>query len=115
VTQQLLLAWQPLPEPEGTSYHPDDLADAETVARLFRAAARYRAHVTPQGWRFLWTHYGLKGLLRINRQAGAWAADDHEAADQLVSLSLIAGYDPATDRFRGQVERLETTEFVAAN
>jgi len=115
MTQQLLLAWQPLPEPAGTSYHPEDLADPETVARLFQAAARYRAHVTPQGWRFLWTHYGLKGLLRINRHASAWADDDdRDAADQLVSLARITGYDPATDRFRGQVERLETTAFVAA-
>jgi hypothetical protein len=111
----LLLAWQPLPEPEGTSYYPDDLADPEIVSGLFRQAARYRAHVTPQGWRFLWTHYGLKDLLRINREAGAWDADEREAAEQFVSLALIAGYDPATDRFRGYVERIERNDLVGAH
>src|SRR4051812_38640129 len=57
-----LLAWYPQPEPHGTSCYAADLADADAVVRLFKRASQFRAQVTAQGWRFLWTHFGLTGL-----------------------------------------------------
>lgn len=107
----ILLAWDPLPFPQGTSYHAPDLADAQSVVALFRLASHFRAHVTAEGWRFLWTRYGATGLLEINRIA-AWiyAETDTEILEQLTNRARIAGYDPASDRLRGYFERIEMPE-----
>src|SRR5881398_2826211 len=90
----ILLAWNPLPFPQGTSFYAADLADTASVVQLFKQASHFRAHVTPEGWRFLWTHYGADGLLEINQQA-AWidGDNDRDIIEQLTSRSLIAGYD----------------------
>jgi len=103
----ILLAWQSQPQPSGTNLYPDELVDAQTVVRLFKEASRFRAQVTAQGWRFLWNQYGLKGLIEINREAGWFETQDEvEAAEQLVSRSLIAGYDPVSRTFRGYIESI---------
>jgi hypothetical protein len=55
----------------------------------------------PQGdWKYLWTSYGLQGLLQMHRQFG-WFSDlsDEQAADQLVRWSLEAGYDPVSGHY----------------
>jgi hypothetical protein len=106
-----LLAWDPLPFPQGTSYYAADLADAPGVAELFRRAAHFRAHITAEGWRFLWTRYGAAALLEINRTA-AWiyAETDAETLEQLTNRALIAGYDPSSDRLRGYFVRIERPE-----
>lgn len=108
----ILLAWYPYPAPQGTSYYPHDLAKPDVVVRLFKQASMFRAHVTAEGWRFLFGHYGLEGLLELNRDAG-WldAADEHEAAEQLVHRARIAGYEPRTDRVRGDFERPISVSF----
>jgi hypothetical protein len=107
----ILLAWDPLPLPQGTSYHAADLSDAQSVAELFKRASHFRAHVTAEGWRFLWTRYGATALLEINR-AAAWiyAESETETLEQLTNRALIAGYDPASDRLRGYFERIERAE-----
>jgi hypothetical protein len=108
-----LLAWYPHPEPRGTSCYAADLSEPQAVVRLFARAAQFRAHVTAQGWRFLWTHYGLAGLLEINRRAGWFdPEDDREAAAQMIDRARIEGYDPSSDRVRGFVERTEALEYV---
>jgi hypothetical protein len=92
-----ILAWYQYPEPTGTEYFADDLSEATAVVRLFARAARFRAHITAQGWRFLWKRFGLQGLLDINRQAGWFdPEDDLAAAEQMINRSNIAGYDPQT-------------------
>jgi hypothetical protein len=110
----LLLAWDPLPFPQGTSYHEPDLSDAQSVARLFKRASHFRAHITAEGWRFLWTRYGVQGLLEINRSA-AWiyADNDTEILEELTNRALVAGYDPSSDRLRGYFERIEFPEALA--
>jgi hypothetical protein len=111
----ILLAWNPLPFPQGTNSYAEDLSDLESVARLFKQASRFRAHITAEGWRFLWTHFGKPGLLEINRQAGWIDGDnDREVVEQLTSRSLIAGYDPVAERFRGYFERIESLELAAS-
>jgi hypothetical protein len=109
-----LLAWDPLPFPQGTSYYAADLADALSVAELFRRVSHFRAHITAEGWRFLWTRYGAAALLEINRTA-AWidADNDTETLEQLTNRSLIAGYDPASDRLRGYFERIDMPEAMS--
>jgi hypothetical protein len=110
----ILLAWNPLPFPQGTNAYAADLADAQSVVQWFKQASRFRAHITAEGWRFLWTRYGRRRLLEINAQAG-WIAgdDDLEVIEQLTSRSLIAGYNPASDSFRGYFERIESLELTA--
>jgi hypothetical protein len=106
---RILLAWQAHPQPHGTNFYPHDLAEADAVVSLFKQAARYRAQITAEGWRFLWSSYGLRGLLDINREADWFdPEDDHAAAEQLVNRSLIEGYDPVSGQIRGEVEHVET-------
>src|SRR6266498_3044203 len=107
----ILLAWNPLPFPQGTNSYAADLSDLESVVQLFKQASHFRAHITAEGWRFLWTRFGDHGLLEINRQAGWIDGDnDRDVTEQLVSRSLIAGYDPVSEKFRGYFERIESTE-----
>ena len=112
----ILLAWNPLPFPQGTSVYAADLTDTASVVQLFKQASRFRAHITAEGWRFLWAQYGKAGLLDINRQA-AWidGDNDREILEQLMSRSTIAGYNPVSDRFRGYFERIETRELIAVS
>jgi len=108
---RILLAWQSHPQPQGTSLFPHDLSEVDAVVRLFKEASRFRAQITAEGWRFLWTRYGRRGLLEINAQAGWIAGDsDREVIEQLTSRSLIAGYNPVSETFRGYFERIETQE-----
>ena len=110
----ILLAWNPLPFPQGTNSYADDLSDPASVVRLFKQASHFRAHITAQGWRFLWARYGKQGLLEINRRAGWIDGDnDREVIEQLTSRSLIAGYDPVSQSFRGYFERIESLELSA--
>jgi hypothetical protein len=110
----ILLAWNPLPFPQGTNSYAGDLADAKSVVRLFKQASHFRAHITAEGWRFLWTQFGEQQLLEINRQAGWIDGDnDREVIEQLTSRSLIAGYNPVSERFRGYFERIDPLELAA--
>jgi len=105
---RILLAWQSHPQPLGTSLFPHDLAEADAVVRLFKEASRFRAQITAEGWRFLWSSYGLRGLLDINREADWFDPEnDHDAAEQLVNRSLIEGYDPVSGQVRGEIEHGE--------
>ena len=110
----ILLAWNPLPFPQGTNFYTADLADTASVVQLFKQASRFRAHITAEGWRFLWTQYGKTGLLDINRQA-AWidGDNDRDILEQLISRSTIAGYNPVSESFRGYFERIDLQELVA--
>ena len=108
---RILLAWDHLPFPQGTSYHAADLADAQSVAELFKRASHFRAHITAEGWRFLWTRYSAQGLLEINQSAAWISADsDTEILEQLTNRALIAGYNPSSDRLRGYFERIDLPE-----
>jgi hypothetical protein len=106
---RILLAWQPHPQPHGTSFYPNDLSETDAVIRLFKEASRFRAQITAEGWRFLWSSYGLRGLLEINRAADWFdPQNDNDAAEQLMNRSLIEGYDPVSGHLRGEVEHVET-------
>jgi hypothetical protein len=104
----ILLAWNPLPFPQGTSFYAADLSDPQSVVQLFKEASHFRTHITPQGWQFLWTEYDTQGLLEINARA-AWidGDSDHEIIEQLINRAMIAGYDPTAGRFRGYFECIE--------
>ena len=107
---RILLAWQAHPQPQGTSFYPNDLSEPDAVVRLFKQASRFRAQITAEGWRFLWASYGLKGLLEINRQSGWFDPEnDHDAAEQLINRSLIEGYDPVSGHLRGEFGQLLET------
>jgi hypothetical protein len=102
-----ILAWYQYPEPTGTEYFADDLSEPRQVVRLFNRAAQFRAHITAQGWRFLWKRYGLSGLLEINRESGWFdPEDDHAAAEQMFNRSSIAGYDPVSGLCRECYEEM---------
>src|SRR2546423_15686791 len=77
----ILLAWNPLPFPQGTNSYADDLSDLESVVRLFKQASRFRAHITAEGWRLLWARFGLQRLREINRQPGRTGGGNHRDAN----------------------------------
>ena len=90
-------AWYRFQEPEGTVYNEADLSDAETLCDVFGYARLGLARITAQGWRFLWRHYGLDGLLDVHRRADwCYRCGPEAAAAELVRASLTAGYDPVS-------------------
>ena len=88
----------------------DDLSDPERVVELFCDARTLDSNLTPQGWKYLWSHYGLQGLIDLARR-GDWpeSAPDEEVADALMRESLAAGYDPVSGQF-GELDE-DTQEF----
>jgi hypothetical protein len=70
------------------------------VSELFHDARRLDAEMTPQGWKHLWSRYGLEGLIDLARGADfPPSTPDDEVADALMSESLAAGYDPVSGEF----------------
>jgi len=111
-----LLALATGPSPAGTRYLERDLCDPERVVELFAYAHLSLARITREGWRFLWSQYGLEGLLAVNRYA-EWfdAADDEAAAAGLVRESLTAGYDPVSGCYGDYSEESQTFELLACD
>lgn len=113
--RNILLAWYPWPHPQGTSLFAEDLADRRAATKLMGASLRYRAHVTPQGWQFLWAHYGLDGLLRLTRAAGWFdGVEDTDAAAELARRSVLDGYDPEAHRVSRYAQEARPEEVEAA-
>ena len=111
-----LLAWYQQPAPSGTAYSERDLCDPEKAVELFAYAHLSLARITREGWRFLWSHYGLEGLLAINRYA-EWfdTADDEAAAAELFRESLTAGYDPVSGCYGDYSEATQSFELLACD
>ena len=111
-----MLAWYQQPAPRGTAYFARDLGDPEKVVELFAYAHLSLARITREGWRFLWSHYGLEGLLAVNRYA-EWfdAADDESAAADLVRASLAAGYDPVSGCYGDYSAATRSFELLACD
>ncbi len=90
-----ILAWYQHPDPAGTAYFARHLQDADAVVEIFGHAKVLRAVITRAGWKHLWAHFGLEGLIEINRAANWFnPADPRGVAEALLQQSLVAGYDP---------------------
>jgi hypothetical protein len=111
-----LLATTAHPAPHGSRWFERDLLDPDAVVQLFAYAQLSLARITREGWRFLWSHYGLEGLLAINRYA-EWfdGADDESAAAELVRESLTAGYDPVSGCYGDYSQASQTFELLACD
>jgi hypothetical protein len=111
-----LLARSQTPAPRGTNYFVRDLQDSDKVIELFAHAHLSLARITREGWRFLWFHYGLEGLLAINRYA-EWfdVNDDESAAADLVRESLTAGYDPVSGYYGDYSTESQVFELLACD
>ena len=111
-----LLAWSQQPAPQGTSYFERDLCDPEKAVEVFAYAHLSLARITREGWHFLWFHYGLEGLLAINRYA-EWfdPSDDEAVAGELVRESLVAGYDPVSGFYGDYSEESRSFELLACD
>ena len=64
-----ILAWYQYPFPEGTVYFARHLQDADTIVQIFGRACAGAARITPDGWRYLWSSFGLGGLIEIAKRA----------------------------------------------
>lgn len=90
-----ILAWYQLPEPAGTVYFERHFQDPDVIAELFSHAKVLRAVITRDGWKYLWSRFGLAGLLEINRIAGWFnPADEQTATEGLLQQSMVAGFNP---------------------
>ena len=111
-----LLAWNKTPAPRGTAYFERDFLDPDKAVEVFAYAHLSLARITREGWLFLWRHYGLEGLLEINRCA-EWfdTSDDETVAAELFRESLTAGYDPVSGQFGDYSEDTKTFELLACD
>jgi hypothetical protein len=102
----------PQPQDAG-SPRADDLSNPDRVAELFCDAGAMDSGLTPQGWKYLWSHYGLQGLIDLARRED-WpeSAGDEEVADALVRESLAAGYDPVSGLFGALDEETQAFELI---
>jgi len=102
--------WTAAQAGEAVDRGTDDLSNPQRVVELFSDARVMDSDLTPQGWKYLWSHYGLQGLIDLARR-GDWpeSAGDEEVADALMRESLAAGYDPVSGQF-GQLDE-ETKAF----
>ena len=111
-----LLAWYQNPAPRGTSYFEHNLRDPEKAVEVFAYAHLSLARITREGWRFLWFHYGLEGLLAVNRYAEWFGpGDDNAVAGELIRESLVAGYDPVSGFYGDYSEESRTFELLACD
>ena len=107
------LAWYSYPWPGGSRFYEQHLSDAELVAEIFSHAQAGAARITADGWKFLWTYYGLDGLIALARRGDCFDdASDREVTDQLIRQSMIAGYDPVSGFFGKYSEEANEFELV---
>ena len=90
-----VLAWRKYPEPNGTIYTSTDLIDKGAIMALFDACKTSEAYINADGWRFLFEHFGIKGLFEIDT-ISEWldTSNEGEWISRLVYFSLLAGYNP---------------------
>ena len=112
LTSKSIYAWYRFPEPLGTVYNEADLSDPETACDVFGYVRLGLGRVTRYGWKFLWNHHGLAGLLDLHRRADwCYRCDDETAAAELVRQSLRGGYDPVSGLFASNAEvRMQNAE-----
>jgi hypothetical protein len=108
-----ILAWYQYPFPEGTVYFARHLCDPQIAVQVFGHAFAGAARVTPEGWQFLWSSFGLDGLIQVARQADCFESlDEEQVAEELVRRSMLAGYDPVSGFFGHYCEEHNTFELV---
>ena len=108
-----ILAWYQYPVPAGTVYFARHLADPGIAVQVFGHACAGAARVTPEGWQFLWSNYGLDGLVEIARDGECFeTSDDEQIAEELIRRSMLAGYDPVSGFFGHYCEEHNTFELV---
>ena len=111
--RDVVLAWYGYPFPEGTVYFARHLSDVEIAMQVFAHATSSAARITPEGWQFLWNYYGLPGLTGIARATEIFESlDDAAIAEELVRLSMLAGYDPVSGFFGIYSESENTFELA---
>jgi len=105
--------WAATSVEEAVATRADDLSNPQRVVELFCDARALDSDLTPQGWKYLWSHYGLQGLIDLARR-GDWpeSAGDEEVADALVRESLAAGYDPVSGQFGRLDENTKAFELI---
>lgn len=75
-----------------------DLNEPAHVAGLFGDVRAVDAQVDARGWKHLFSHYGLAGLIDLAKRRGGWPGSTTEetVAEAIVSEALGAGFDPVS-------------------
>ena len=114
--RQSIVSWYAYAQAGTATVEPTprpDLDDPARVAELYGDVRRADAELTPDGWKHLWSRYGLEGLIDLARGAGfPDDAGDADVAGALVEESVAAGYDPVSGRFGECDETSETVELI---
>ena len=76
------LAWRIYPEPHGTAYSAEALADPRVVEEVFDYCQILEAAIYPAGWDFLLRTHSRRQLFEINRRSG-WF--DGETEDEVIA------------------------------
>jgi hypothetical protein len=70
------------------------------LVEVFESVWLLDAHLSGEGWKYLWDRYGKKGVIDIARRSGWFATESNaEATERLIQWSRAAGYDPQTRTF----------------
>ena len=101
------------PEPKGKSYTQEALSDPAVVEEVFDFCQIMVGTISAEGWQFLFTHYTLEALAKIDMKSGWFQPCTDELFRESIELmSLIAGYNPNT-RELGKYD--EKTRIFIAN
>lgn len=93
-----ILAFESFGNEMGRDYFAKDLEGDDQIVILFDLCQILQAYITPEGWRHLFSNFGIKRLYGIDKISGWLNTDDPE--DWIQSLyyeSLISGYYPTID------------------
>lgn len=95
-----ILAWSKYPEPKGTNYTYIDLSNESVVTQLFDHCKTHDAVILPKGWEFLYSEYGLVGLLTVDSKSG-WMKDEDLGTwiSNIIYQALISGFHPLVNEF----------------
>lgn len=91
-----------------------DLLSKRKVIEVFDLCQILQAVIYPHGWKFLFSNYGLKGIIEIDKSS-QWLNDKDigEWISNIFYQSLISGYNPLTKELGKYNE--DTGFFVSNN
>lgn len=90
-----ILAWRKYPEPKGENYFKQDLQYRFKVIELFDYCQILEAVIFNKGWEFLFETYGLKEIIKIDKESSWFDYEDiGETIKSIYYDSFISGFEP---------------------
>ncbi len=122
-----ILAWRKYPEPLGSNYYQHSLEKEFYVKVLLDSCQILEATIFKEGWNFLLSNYGLKGLYEIDKTSGWFnTSSTEEWLESILHQGLISGLNLQSKNYgtfyensnifktsRGEIEKIDWKKFKA--